>query len=589
MKDVIQAIAVEDLTYEYVPHGSGRQAAALNSISFKINEGEFVAVVGKNGSGKSTLARHLNGLLLPMEGTVCIYGKYTNSQELIWDIRRTLGMVFQNPDNQLVATTVEEDVAFGPENLGIEPKQIENRVIESLDKVNMSSYREYSPYMLSGGQKQRVAIAGVLAMHPKCIVLDEATSMLDPEGRQDVMAILKKLNRDDKITIVLITHHMNEAAQADRIIVMDKGKAVYDGKPGDVFKEADLLRKAGLDIPQVSALYIEACKSGIVHRDKLPVLIEDAAEIFSEIPWRQERNISAADVIKSLNTEAVIEINDLSHVYMPNTPYEKQALKDVSLTVYKGEMLAVIGHTGSGKSTLVQHLNGLLTPTKGSVKVSGIEPKGKALKELRRKVGLIFQNPEDQLFEETVKQDIGFGLKKMGLSAEESDKRIKEVLKIIDLPEELLDKSPFELSGGQKRRIAIAGVLVMEPEILVLDEPTAGLDPKGSREVYDFLLKLRKERNTTIIVVSHIMEDIAQYFDRVAVMDHGKLVLVDSPRNVFAQKEYLEKIGLDVPQITELFYMINQKHPSIRKDILTVDEGVAELKRLNPGNMNPIS
>ncbi|NLY19006.1 MAG: energy-coupling factor transporter ATPase [Clostridiaceae bacterium] len=577
----MQAITVKDLKYEYIPRTSGRQSAALDRISFAINEGEFVAVVGRNGSGKSTLARHLNGLLVPMEGTVCIYGKYTNSQDLIWDIRRTLGMVFQNPDNQLVATTVEEDVAFGPENLGMEPERIESRVVESLEKVNMLSYREYSPYMLSGGQKQRVAIAGVLAMHPRCIVLDEATSMLDPEGRQDVMAILKKLNRDEKITIVLITHHMNEAAQADRIIVMDKGKAVFDGKPGDVFKEVDLLRRAGLDVPQVSAFYMEAYKSGIVHNDKLPVLIEDAVDIFCKIPWRSEKVISVVDSGVPSNAEPVIEINNLSHIYMPNTPYEKIALKDVSLTVYKGEMLAIIGHTGSGKSTLVQHLNGLLTPTKGSVRVSGIEPKGKALKELRKKVGLIFQNPEDQLFEETVRQDIGFGLKKLGISAEESERRIKEVMKIIDLPEELLNKSPFELSGGQKRRIAIAGVIVMEPEILILDEPTAGLDPKGSMEVYGFLLKLRKEKNTTIIVISHLMEDIARYFDRVAVMDQGEIVLVDSPRNVFTPKEYLEKIGLDVPQITELFYRINQKYPNVRKDILTVDEGIAELKRHN--------
>jgi energy-coupling factor transporter ATPase len=581
MKGVMQAITVKDLKYEYIPRTSGRQSAALDRISFAINEGEFVAVVGRNGSGKSTLARHLNGLLVPMEGTVCIYGKYTNSQDLIWDIRRTLGMVFQNPDNQLVATTVEEDVAFGPENLGMEPERIESRVVESLEKVNMLSYREYSPYMLSGGQKQRVAIAGVLAMHPRCIVLDEATSMLDPEGRQDVMAILKKLNRDEKITIVLITHHMNEAAQADRIIVMDKGKAVFDGKPGDVFKEVDLLRRAGLDVPQVSAFYMEAYKSGIVHNDKLPVLIEDAVDIFCKIPWHSEKVISVVDSGVPSNAEPVIEINNLSHIYMPNTPYEKIALKDVSLTVYKGEMLAIIGHTGSGKSTLVQHLNGLLTPTKGSVRVSGIEPKGKALKELRKKVGLIFQNPEDQLFEETVRQDIGFGLKKLGISAEESERRIKEVMKIIDLPEELLNKSPFELSGGQKRRIAIAGVIVMEPEILILDEPTAGLDPKGSMEVYGFLLKLRKEKNTTIIVISHIMEDIARYFDRVAVMDQGEIVLVDSPRNVFTPKEYLEKIGLDVPQITELFYRINQKYPNVRKDILTVDEGIAELKRHN--------
>lgn len=587
MKDKVQAIKVEDLKYEYIPQSSGsKQAAALDRISFSISEGEFVAIVGKNGSGKSTLARHLNGLLMPTQGTVCIYGKYTSSQELIWDIRRTLGMVFQNPDNQLVATTVEEDVAFGPENLGIVPEQIQVRVTESLEKVNMSSYREFSPYMLSGGQKQRVAIAGVLAMHPKCIVLDEATSMLDPEGRQDVLTILKKLNKEENITIALITHHMNEAAQADRIIVMDQGKAVCDGTPEEVFKQVDLLHKAGLDIPQVSALYIEAHKAGIVKGDKFPVLLDEAETIFNKISWRAdskyESNSNTSNSISAIG-DAIIEINNLSHVYMPNSPYEKLALNNISMAINKGEMIAIIGHTGSGKSTLVQHLNGLLSPAEGSVRVSGIEPKGKALKELRRKVGLIFQNPEDQLFEETVRLDIGFGLKKMGLSPEESEERINRVMNIIDLPVELLDKSPFELSGGQKRRIAIAGVIVMEPEILILDEPTAGLDPKGSLEVYEFLLKLRRERNTTIIVVSHIMEDIARYFDRVAVLEHGKLAMVDSPRNVFAQKEYLEKVGLDIPQITELFYRINRKHPNVRKDILTVDEGIAELKRHNPG------
>ncbi len=581
MEDKLKAIVVEDLKYEYIPQGSAREAAALNGMSLCVEEGEFVAIVGRNGSGKSTLARHLNGLLLPAQGTVCIYGKYTSSQELIWDIRRTLGMVFQNPDNQLVATTVDGDVAFGPENLGVEPEQIRARVTESLEKVDMAEYGEHSPYMLSGGQKQRVAIAGVLAMQPKCLVLDEATSMLDPEGRQDVMAILKKLNSDEKITIVLITHHMGEAAKTDRIIVMDKGKALCDGKPEEVFGQANLLRSTGLDIPQISDLYIEAYNNGIIDSVRLPVLLDDAETVFGNISWSSDDKKEAVnDEIQPSIGDPIIEINDLSHVYMPNTPYQKQALTDVSLTIYKGEMIGIIGHTGSGKSTLVQHLNGLLTPTAGNVRVSGIEPKGKALKELRRKVGLIFQNPEDQLFEETVRQDIGFGLKKMGLAPDESEKRINEVMNIIDLPEELLDKSPFELSGGQKRRVAIAGVIVMDPEILVLDEPTAGLDPKGSFEVYEFLLKLRKEKNTTIIVVSHIMEDIARYCERVIVMEHGKIALTDSPRNVFRQKECLEKIGLDVPQITELFYRLNRKNPDIRKDILTVAEGIAELKRV---------
>ncbi len=576
----MEAIVVKDLKYEYYSRESDHSVSALDKISIAVKEGEFITIVGKNGSGKSTLAKHLNGLLLPAQGTVCIYGRYTNAQELIWEIRTSLGMVFQNPDNQLVATTVEEDVAFGPENLGLEPAEIRKRVNESLEKVNMGTYHEQSPHMLSGGQKQRVALAGVLAMRPKCLVLDEATSMLDPEGRQDVMRILKRLNEEEKITILLITHHMDEAAQTHRMIVMDNGRAVLSGTPYEVFHEVDLLRKAGLDIPQVTALYFGAKSEGLFENGRIPVLMDEAEIIFSNILQNRTPNEEVEIHTTQPAGEVIIKIKNLSYIYMKDTPYEQQALQNISLTVYKGEILGIIGHTGSGKSTLIQHLNGLLVPAHGSIEVSGVVPKGKALKELRRKVGLIFQNPEDQLFEETVEKDIAFGLKKMGFSAQEIKDRIDEALGITGLSADILNKSPFELSGGQKRRVAIAGVIAMRPEILVLDEPTAGLDPQGSLEIYGFLERLRQTRRTTMIIVSHIMEDIARYCERVAVMNDGELVLLDTTRNVFSQKEHLEKIGLTVPQVTELFYRLHQKNQKIRKDILTVEEGVAEMKRI---------
>ncbi|HAA25402.1 MAG TPA: energy-coupling factor transporter ATPase [Ruminiclostridium sp.] len=576
----MEAIIVKDLKYEYYTRGESQPVIALDEISFTVSEGEFIAVVGKNGSGKSTLAKHLNGLLLPAGGSVCVFGRYTDAQELIWDIRRILGMVFQNPDNQLVATTVEEDIAFGPENLGIEPEEIRHRVKESLKKVSMEGFDEYSPHMLSGGQKQRIAIAGVLAMHPRCIVLDEATSMLDPEGRKDVMSVLKKLNSEENITIVLITHHMNEAAQADRVIVMDEGKAVLSGKPDEIFGEYRLLRQIGLDIPQVSDLYVRMVNEGLIKNGRIPVLIDEAEQVFTDILSGRKTSAGYGTVTARKTGEKIVEIKNLSYTYMAGTPYERHALRDVSLTVYKGEKLGIIGHTGSGKSTLIQHLNGLLSPTAGTVEVSGIIPEGKSLKELRRKVGLIFQNPEDQLFEETVEKDIAFGLKKMGLSDSEVNRRINEALSITGLPADILKKSPFELSGGQKRRVAIAGVIVMEPDILVLDEPTAGLDPQGSAGIYEFLSRLNESKNTTIIIVSHTMEDIARFCDRVAVMEEGKIIMVEETRSVFSNKEYLEKTGLDVPQITELFYRLNKKNQSVRKDILTVQEGLDEMKRI---------
>jgi energy-coupling factor transporter ATPase len=579
----MKAIVVKDLRYEYYTRGDSGTTVALDNVSFSVDEGEFVAIVGRNGSGKSTLARHLNGLLLPKRGLVSIYGKCTSSQELIWYIRSILGMVFQNPDNQIVATTVEEDVAFGPENLGIDPEQIRMRVMSSLEKVNMSKYLEHPPHMLSGGQKQLVAIAGVLAMEPKCIVLDEATSMLDPKGRYDVIKVLKRLNRQEKITVVLITHHMDEAAQAHRVIVIDHGNAVLEGTPRQVFKEHEILRKAGLDIPQVSALFLEAEKEGLIDKEVLPVTVDEAEKVFSKVFALKKCAKKDLPAYADHNPQArkIIEIENLSYVYMPNTPYEHKALDNINLTVFQGEFLGIIGHTGSGKSTLIQHLNGLLTPTDGSIRVAGIEPKGKALKELRRKVGLIFQNPEDQLFEETVEKDIAFGLKKMGLEDEEIKARVKEAASITGLSLDILEKSPFELSGGQKRRAAIAGVIAMHPDILVLDEPTAGLDPQGSIEIYRFLNRLRRERKTTIIIVSHTMEDVAQYCDRVAVMNRGKLVILDTTRKVFSNKESLANIGLNIPQITEVFHRLHQHNPGVRKDVLTVWEGIDELRRIS--------
>ncbi|MCX7772789.1 MAG: energy-coupling factor transporter ATPase [Clostridia bacterium] len=274
--------------------------------------------------------------------------------------------------------------------------------------------------------------------------------------------------------------------------------------------------------------------------------------------------------------EPVIKIDALSHVYMPATPYEKKALDSVSFSVYKGEILGIIGHTGSGKSTLVQHLNGILKPSAGTLEVEGLKAEGKALKELRKKVGLIFQYPEHQLFEETVYKDITFGLLKMNLSQDEIKRRVFHVIDRLGLSPELLEKSPFELSGGQKRRVAIAGVLVMEPQVLILDEPTAGLDPKGSQEVFRILSDLNEQDGTTIIIISHNMEDIASLCDRVAVMQHGKLAMIDATRKVFQRADELKSFGLDIPSITELFTRLQKDGYPLSSDVMTVHEAVGQ-------------
>ena len=279
-----------------------------------------------------------------------------------------------------------------------------------------------------------------------------------------------------------------------------------------------------------------------------------------------------------------IIIDNLSYIYMKGSPLEKEALENINLTINQGEFVGIIGHTGSGKSTLIQHFNGILKPTSGKVVVEGINTSGKSLKELRKKVGLVFQYPEHQLFEETVYKDVAFGLKQLGQNASEIDKKVRNVIEIVGLEENVLEKSPFELSGGQKRRVAIAGVLVMQPSILVLDEPAAGLDPKGRNEIFGFLQKLYKEEKITVIIVSHNMEEVAKIVNRVIVMSSGKIVMDGNTSEIFNDVSALESIGLSAPQITYLMKRLKKEISGLRDDIFTVDEAKKEILRYLMGD-----
>lgn len=256
-------INFNNVSYKYTSLEEDKEVYAINGINLEVQQGEFLVVLGHNGSGKSTLAKHINALVIPTEGNVIVNGLNTRDEKNLWDIRSTAGMVFQNPDNQLVATIVEEDVAFGPENLGIPPAEIRKRVDNSLETVGMSEYKRHAPHLLSGGQKQRIAIAGILAMEPKCIVFDEPTAMLDPSGRKDVLNTIKDLNKNHGITIILITHYMDEAVQGDRVVVVDSGKIIMEGKPKEVFSQVDKMNEIGLDVPQVTQLAYELNKEGI--------------------------------------------------------------------------------------------------------------------------------------------------------------------------------------------------------------------------------------------------------------------------------------------------------------------------------------
>lgn len=587
---------------------------ALDGIDLNIEDGEFFCILGGNGSGKSTFAKHLNALLQPDAGTVRINGMDASDPELVYDIRSTAGMVFQNPDDQLVATLVEDDVAFGPENLGVESAQIAQRVREALKGVGLVGFEHHETHALSGGQKQRVALAGVLAMEPRVLILDEASSMLDPRGRKGLMKVCRALH-DRGMTIVMITHVMEEAAEADRVAVFRAGRVAMLGAPEEILTRADELAQLNLDMPASCCLGRALRAKGVpicaqVHEADM---VAEIAQVYAERsgadvagrPSASDSRVldhasSAADGMVA--SEPVIEISHLSHSYTlsarerrrwrkrsttvgasgkqalwgndPNSPW---ALRDVSLTVRRGEFLGLAGHTGSGKSTLVQHLNGLIRPQEGSVCALGLDlssKKGAAA--VKAKVGVVFQYPERQLFAETVAQDVAFGPRNLGLPQDEVVRRVATSLARVGLDLAAIgDKSPFELSGGQQRRVAFAGVLAMEPEVLVLDEPMAGLDPAARRDFLELIDRLHRE-GLTVVMVSHSMDDLANCCDRIVVMNEGAVFADGTPAQVFAHADELKSIGLGVPAAQRMALALAKAGVPLRFDGLYTVESLAD-------------
>lgn len=560
---------------------------AIDEVNLDIEPGQFIAILGHNGSGKSTLAKHMNAILTPTGGTMWVDGKDTKEEENIWDVRQTAGMVFQNPDNQIIGTVVEEDVGFGPENLGVPTDEIWERVEQSLKSVGMIEYRHHSPNKLSGGQKQRVAIAGVVAMRPKCIVLDEPTAMLDPNGRKEVLRTVEELRKREKVTVILITHYMEEVIGADRVIVMDKGHVVMDGTTREIFSQVELLKKYRLDVPQVTLLAYELKQMGYAIPDGI-LSVEELFEALEAcgINKKQAQREDLPAVEKHENKERldapILKLENINYVYSPETAYEKKALRDINWDIYEGEFIGVIGHTGSGKSTMIQHLNGLMKATSGALYFKGENIYGEKynLKQLRNNVGLVFQYPEHQLFEVDVLSDVCFGPKNQGLSEEECKERALEALQLVGLPEKYYENSPFDLSGGQKRRVAIAGVIAMKPKVLVLDEPTAGLDPKGRDEILDQIAHLQKEKNLTVILVSHSMEDIAKYVDRIVVMNKGNKMYDGTPKEVFAHYQELEQVGLAAPQVTYMMHALAEKGIPVDVEATTIKEAAEEIAKV---------
>jgi energy-coupling factor transport system ATP-binding protein len=558
------AILIRDLHYAYPPpfHGS-TPVDVLRGVNLEIGRGEFVAVLGRVGAGKSTLCMALNGLVPHatggvFRGDVSILGRNTK-KHTIADLAPSVGLVFQDPETQLTQMRVEDEVAFGPENLGVPSGEIEDRVTWALDAVGMASYRDRSPLLLSGGEKQRVAIAAMLAMRPQVLALDEPTANLDPAGKASVFNLLARLARERQITIVLATQELERVARyVQRVVVLHDGVVALDDTPAAVFAQATRLQAWGIGVPQLAELAsLLGQQTG--HPYHFLHMGEAYAQLRAEQSAMTEPGGAAAQhpapspairISAPLPSESAsrpqLAIEQVSFDYPDGTP----ALRDVSLSVAAGEFVALLGANGSGKTTLAKHLNGLLKPTRGYVRVNGRDTRPARVAELARQVGYVFQNPDHQIFAATVEDEIAFGPRLQSLSPAEVTERVNWALAMFNLGA-YREMPPALLGWGQRRQVAMAAVLATKPQLLVLDEPTGGLDTR-SRDDLMAVVTIFNRSGGTVILITHNMRLVAEVASRAVVMSGGRVAFDGAPRDLFERRDILTRAKLAVPSVVRL-------------------------------------
>jgi len=550
-------ISLKDVTFSY----KGSKRRALDGITLNVKQGECVAILGPTGAGKSTLACVMNGTAPrfmdgSLAGDVTVDGlvpaKVGTAQ-----MASRVGLVFGDPDTQLFGMTVEEDVAFGPANLGLGYESIMERVGKSIGDMRLAGLERRAPHRLSGGQKQATAIAGVYAMLPKIMVLDEPTSMLDPEGKARVFGIVRMLKEQLGVTVVLIEQEVDDILTlADRVFVMRSGKFVLSGTPREVFGRVEELRQAGVRVPQIVEF------GTLIGAAETPFTIEEAISAIA--PASAEEAVSGvtsafASVSEAANPAAaprasraaqadpVVEAVDVEFTY----PGGARALDGVNLAVGCGDFVAIVGQNGAGKTTLTRHFNGLLRPSSGDIRVLGRSTQGVPTIELCRHVGYVFQNPDEQLFCTSVQEELRFGPTNIGADPGVTSQRVEEILGDIGLTK-YREVWPKYLTKGERQRLALASVVAMDPDVLVVDEPTTGLDWVESLQILDYLERLRNEQKKTIIIITHDMNIVSLYAKRVVVMARGRVVGDGTAREVFSQPDLMQLACLRRPPIADL-------------------------------------
>jgi energy-coupling factor transport system ATP-binding protein len=559
---------VDHISYAHPIPGAVSQPA-LRNISFQIQQGEYVAIVGANGTGKTTLARHLNALLLPDQGQVLVHSLNTRNKSDLLSIHQQIGMVFQHPQEQMIATTIEEDVAFGPENLGLSTPEIRSRVKSALQDVNMWDLRSRAPNQLSSGQIQRVAMAGILAMQPACIIFDEVTAMLDPVGREDVLASIKNLHKQG-MTIIYISHFMEEAVQADRILGLAEGQLIFDGNPRELFSDDKTLSMLNITKPRILSFAHQLSKW--IPSINAPLTLSEFESQVMPLINEQfiEFNPLEPEWLHKNNRDTLIEAKDLSFTYLLNTPMAHPALHNITFNIPDQSLHGLIGATGSGKSTLLQHLNGLYFAQQGELKVGPFNiNENTDIIALRRYAGIVFQNPNYQLFEQYVGDEIAYGLRLTGIEGPELRQRVQETMNLVGLDfDEFKDRMTFALSGGERRKVALASTLVLNPTVLLLDEPTAGLDPVSRQDIL-MKMKTMHQAGKTLVVSSHQLEDLALLTDHVTLLSQGRVVSSQESDLLLSSHSLLQENQMIAPVAALMTSILRKKGWLLPENIIT--------------------